>query len=56
LHGNVTIGEISANKLFELEPDNEHNFVLLMRIYENAGKLEDMEKIRMMLVDRGLDH
>jgi pentatricopeptide repeat protein len=56
LHGNVTIGEISANKLFELEPNNEHNFVLLMKIYENAGKLEDMEKIRMMLVDRGLDH
>ncbi|CAK8566161.1 unnamed protein product [Lathyrus sativus] len=56
LHGNVTIGEISANKLFELEPDNEHNFVLLMKIYENTGKLEDMEKIRKMLADRGLDH
>ena len=56
LHGNVTIGEISANKLFELEPDNEHNFVLLMKIYENAGRLEDMERIRMMIVDRGLDH
>lgn len=56
LHGNVTIGEISANKLFELEPDNEHNFVLLMKIYEKAGRLEDMERIRMMMVDRGLDH
>jgi len=56
LHGNVTIGEISANKLFELEPDNEHNFVLLMKIYEKAGRLEDTERIRMMMVDRGLDH
>ncbi|TKY68021.1 Pentatricopeptide repeat-containing protein [Spatholobus suberectus] len=56
LHGDATIGEIAANRLFDLEPDNEHNFVLLMRIYENAGRLEDMERVRMMLVDRGLDY
>lgn len=56
LHGNVSIGEIAANMLFDLEPDNEHNFVLLMKIYENAGRSEDMERVRMMLVDRGLDY
>lgn len=56
LHGDATIGEIAANRLFDLEPDNEHNFVLLMRIYENAGRLEHMERVRMMLVDRGLDY
>lgn len=56
LHGSVAIGEIAANKLFDLEPDNEHNFALLMKIYENAGRLEDMERVRMMLVDRGLDY
>ncbi|KAI9081548.1 hypothetical protein K1719_036434 [Acacia pycnantha] len=56
VHGNVTIGEVAANKLFDLEPDNEHNFELLMKIYENAGRSEDMERIRMMMVDRGLDH
>lgn len=56
LHGNVTVGEIAANKLFDLEPDNEHNFVLLMKIYENAGRIEDMERVRMMMVDRGLDY
>ncbi|KAK7854848.1 pentatricopeptide repeat-containing protein [Quercus suber] len=36
LHGNVDIGEIAAEKLFELEPDNEHNFELLMNIYRNV--------------------
>ncbi|XP_027355998.1 pentatricopeptide repeat-containing protein At4g25270, chloroplastic [Abrus precatorius] len=56
LHGDVAIGEIAASKLFDLEPDNEQNFVLLMRIYENAGRLDDMERVRMMLVDRGLDY
>ncbi|XP_047157230.1 pentatricopeptide repeat-containing protein At4g25270, chloroplastic-like [Vigna umbellata] len=56
LHGDTTIGEIAANRLFDLEPDNEHNFVLLMGIYENSGRLEDMERVRMMMVDRGLDY
>ncbi|KAL2329373.1 hypothetical protein Fmac_022800 [Flemingia macrophylla] len=56
LHGDATIGEIAANRLFDLEPDNEHNFVLLMKIYENAGRLEEMERVRMMLIDRGLDY
>ncbi|KOM58689.1 hypothetical protein LR48_Vigan11g172300 [Vigna angularis] len=56
LHGDATIGEIAANRLFDLEPDNEHNFVLLMEIYENVGRLEDMERVRMMMVDRGLDY
>ncbi|XP_028797335.1 pentatricopeptide repeat-containing protein At4g25270, chloroplastic-like [Neltuma alba] len=56
IHGNVTIGEIAAQKLFDLEPDNEHNFELLMKIYENAGRSEDMQRIKMMMIDRGLDH
>ncbi|KAJ7949598.1 Pentatricopeptide repeat-containing protein [Quillaja saponaria] len=56
LHCNVTVGEIAADKLFDLEPDNEHNFHLLMKIYGDAGRWEGVEKVRMMLVDRGLDH
>ncbi|KAA8539809.1 hypothetical protein F0562_026501 [Nyssa sinensis] len=55
LHGNVDIGKIAAENLFELEPDNEHNFELLMKIYGNAGKLEDAERVRIMMVERGLD-
>lgn len=54
LHRNVDTGEIAAQYLFDLEPDNEHNFELLMRIYGNAGRLEDAERVRKMMVDRGL--
>ncbi|XP_031268144.1 pentatricopeptide repeat-containing protein At4g25270, chloroplastic-like [Pistacia vera] len=54
LHGNVEIGEIAAQKLFDLEPDNEHNFELLMRIYRNADRLEDVAEVETMLLDRGL--
>lgn len=55
LHGNVDIGEIAAEKLFELEPDNEHNYELLMKIYGNAGRLADVERVRVVMVERGLD-
>lgn len=54
LHGNVDIGEVAAQSLFQLEPDNEHNFELLMKIYGDKGSLEDVERVRLMMVERGL--
>lgn len=54
LHGNVSIGEVAAHILFELEPDNEHNFELLIKIYSDKGKLGDVERVRLMMVERGL--
>ncbi|XP_035831310.1 pentatricopeptide repeat-containing protein At4g25270, chloroplastic [Helianthus annuus] len=55
VHGNVEIGEIAAENLFELEPDNNHNFKLLMQIYGEAGRVEDVERVRTMMVSRGFD-
>ena len=55
LHGNVEVGEIAANRLFDLELDNGHNFVLLMKIYANAGKTEELEKVMRLMEARGLD-
>ncbi|XP_055826661.1 pentatricopeptide repeat-containing protein At4g25270, chloroplastic [Solanum dulcamara] len=54
-HGNVKIGEVAAQHLFELEPDNDHNFELLMKIYKNAGLIKDVERIKLMMIERGLD-
>ncbi|KAH0689780.1 hypothetical protein KY289_017138 [Solanum tuberosum] len=54
-HGNVKIGEVAAQHLFELEPDNDHNFELLMKIYKNAGLIEDVQRIKLMMIERGLD-
>ncbi|KAE8670928.1 Pentatricopeptide repeat-containing protein [Hibiscus syriacus] len=54
VHGNIEIGEIAGRKLFELEPDNRHNFELLMKIYSNAGRWGDVERVRQMMLDRGL--
>ncbi|KAI3704920.1 hypothetical protein L1987_75149 [Smallanthus sonchifolius] len=55
VHGNVEIGEVAAENLFELEPDNNHNFKLLMQIYGEAGRVQDVERVRMMMVSRGFD-
>ncbi|KAK0594903.1 hypothetical protein LWI29_001717 [Acer saccharum] len=55
LHENVEIGEIAAHKLFELEPDNEHNFELMMKIYQKAGRFKDVEMVEKMMADRGLE-
>ncbi|KAL8141481.1 hypothetical protein V2J09_014513 [Rumex salicifolius] len=55
LHKNVEIGELAAHKLFDLEPDNERNFELLIGIYQRLGRVDDAERVKKMLLDRGLD-
>ncbi|XP_077242984.1 tetratricopeptide repeat (TPR)-like superfamily protein [Tasmannia lanceolata] len=55
VHGNVEVGEVAAERLFELEPDNGHNFELLMKIYRNAGRMEEEERVRRLMTDRGLE-
>ncbi|XP_037422753.1 pentatricopeptide repeat-containing protein At4g25270, chloroplastic-like [Triticum dicoccoides] len=54
VHGNIRIGEIAAKKLFDLEPDNAHHFVTLMKMYDNTGRLEELEKVKKTMRDKGL--
>ncbi|KAB8094511.1 hypothetical protein EE612_021707 [Oryza sativa] len=54
MHRNARVGEIIAKRLIELEPDNEHNFVKLMEIYQNVGRLVEAEKVKKTMRDRGL--
>ncbi|MCL7041147.1 hypothetical protein MKW94_012517 [Papaver nudicaule] len=46
IHKNVEIAEIAAGHLFELEPDNVGNFVVLSNIYSSVGRLDDVLRIR----------
>lgn len=55
VHGNVNIGEIAAKHMFELEPDGEHNFELLMKIYRNVGRYKDMNRVKVAMMELGLD-
>ncbi|KAL8226764.1 hypothetical protein R6Q57_016596 [Mikania cordata] len=55
VYRNVEIGEIAAENLFELEPDCSHNFKLLMQIYGDVGRVQDVKRVRTMMVSRGFD-
>ncbi|XP_047077177.1 pentatricopeptide repeat-containing protein At5g39350-like [Lolium rigidum] len=54
LHKNVQFGEIAAKHLFELEPGNTGNRVLLGNIYAAADRWKDVQDVRRVMVEKGL--
>ncbi|XP_072952209.1 pentatricopeptide repeat-containing protein At3g26782, mitochondrial-like isoform X1 [Typha angustifolia] len=54
VHRNVELGEKLAYRLFELEPDNAANYVILSNIYASVGRWDDVGRIRQMMAARGL--
>ncbi|KAK9085965.1 hypothetical protein Sjap_026376 [Stephania japonica] len=46
LHCNIKFGEMVAGKLFQLEPRNPSNYVLLSNIYANANRWTDVLELR----------
>eukprot|EP01018_Ginkgo_biloba_P022393 Gb_37554 [translate_table: standard] len=53
-HSNIELGEHVAKHLFELEPENTGNYVLLSNIYAARGRWDEVEKVRNMMKDRGI--
>lgn len=54
LHGNVPLAEIVAERLFEIEPNNPGNYVMLSNVYANAGMWEDVKRVREMMAVTGI--
>ncbi|XP_031505118.2 pentatricopeptide repeat-containing protein At3g46790, chloroplastic [Nymphaea colorata] len=54
IHGNVELAERATQFLFELEPLNAGNYVLLADIYAKAGRWEDVARVKRMVEERGL--
>jgi len=54
LHENVKFGEIAAKHLFELEPGNTWNYVLLGKVYAAADRWGDVQNLQRMIEKRGL--
>ncbi|CAL4945983.1 unnamed protein product [Urochloa decumbens] len=48
-YDNVEIAEIVANKLFELEPRNTGNYILLSSIYAGKELWEEAERVRSLM-------
>ncbi|SPT15507.1 unnamed protein product [Triticum aestivum] len=54
LHRNVSLGEVAAERLFELEPDEASHYVLLCNIYSAAGMWEKSVAVRARMRRQGV--
>ena len=54
VHHNLSLGEIAAEKLFLLEPDNPGNYILLSNIYASRGMWDEVDRIRDVMKVKGL--
>jgi hypothetical protein len=54
VHHNLSLGEIAAEKLFVLEPDNPGNYILLSNIYASNGMWDEENRVRDMMKSKGL--
>ncbi|XP_019154782.1 PREDICTED: pentatricopeptide repeat-containing protein At5g66520-like [Ipomoea nil] len=54
IHNNLDLGEDIGKKVIELEPHNSGRYVLLANLYANAGRWEDVAKVRKLMNDRGV--
>ncbi|XP_038970799.1 pentatricopeptide repeat-containing protein At2g13600-like [Phoenix dactylifera] len=52
IHVNVKLGEIAAQELLKLEPDNVSAYVLLSNIYATAGKWDEVRILRRGMRER----
>ena len=50
----MELAEVAGKALFELEPDNAANYVLLARIYASAGRHVEAQRIRRQMNERGV--
>ncbi|CAH9080828.1 unnamed protein product [Cuscuta epithymum] len=54
IHGNVELGEMAANFLFEHEPKVDSSYILLSNIYAAKGRWKDVAKMRAFMSDQGV--
>ncbi|XP_058739011.1 putative pentatricopeptide repeat-containing protein At5g37570 isoform X1 [Vicia villosa] len=54
LQGDSELGKTVANRLFELEPQNAANYVLLSNIYASADRWKDVSLVRSKMKERGV--
>lgn len=52
IHNNIAQAEEAANKLLILDPDNAGRYVILAKMYEDAGRWEDAAKVRTAVRER----
>ncbi|KAL5975980.1 hypothetical protein ACLOJK_020309 [Asimina triloba] len=51
-HGNVPVGEYSAKQLFDIEPQNAGNYVILSNIFAAAQRWEEVLHVRQLMKEK----
>ncbi|XP_039127910.1 LOW QUALITY PROTEIN: pentatricopeptide repeat-containing protein At1g09190 [Dioscorea cayenensis subsp. rotundata] len=51
-YGDVEMAVVAAKELVEVEPWNSGNYVLLSNVYAEAGRWEDVEKVRISMKEQ----
>ncbi|XP_027363024.1 pentatricopeptide repeat-containing protein At4g14850 [Abrus precatorius] len=54
MHGKTLLGKIAAEKLFELDPDDSGNHVVLSNMFASAGRWEEATIVRKEMKDIGI--
>ena len=49
VHKNLELGRFAAERLFELEPHNASNYITLSNMHAEAGRWEEVERVRMLM-------
>ncbi|XP_020975485.1 pentatricopeptide repeat-containing protein At4g02750-like isoform X2 [Arachis ipaensis] len=54
VHSNVKLGELAASKILNLDPYNSGAYVMLSNIYAAAGMWKDVNRVRVLMKERGV--
>ncbi|KAG6496191.1 pentatricopeptide repeat-containing protein At2g33760-like [Zingiber officinale] len=54
MHKNLRLATMAAEQLLAIEPENPAHYVLLSNIYASVGRMDQVEKIRDLMIDRQL--
>ncbi|KAG9447507.1 hypothetical protein H6P81_013635 [Aristolochia fimbriata] len=52
MHGNTHLGEMAAERIFEMEPQNAGMYVLLSNLYASSRRWSDVDKMRLYMRER----
>uniref|UniRef100_A0A0E0MS34 DYW domain-containing protein n=1 Tax=Oryza rufipogon TaxID=4529 RepID=A0A0E0MS34_ORYRU len=54
VYGNSEIGELAAERLLELDPDNSTAYILLSNMYAKSNRWKDVRRIRQIIMEKGI--
>ncbi|XP_028752154.1 putative pentatricopeptide repeat-containing protein At5g37570 [Neltuma alba] len=52
VHGDAELGEIAARRLFEIDPNDSGNYVILANTYASKDRWDDVEKVKKMMSEK----